>query len=130
MSDILLPRTFTKVTRSMVVVPAPDDVGGLFDPTNGRTVIPAIIEMIMCWSYGTEYGDRCYAMVHVTGPRLLKSGDAGQRITSVGWEDRVIEGRHGVAYRPQWLTDLIADHLPAVLDLGASPWSSAKAVAS
>jgi hypothetical protein len=124
MSSIYLPRTFTKATRSMVVVPAPDDVGGLFDPSNGRTVIPATVEMIMEWTYGTEYGDRCYAMVHVTGPRLLKSGDTGQPITSVGWEDRAIEGRHGVAYRPQWLTDLIDAHLPAILDLTPSPWSA------
>jgi len=120
MSDILLPRTFTKVTHSTVVVPAPDDVGGLFDPANGRTVIPAIVEMITCWSFGTEYGDRCYSMVHVTGPRLLKSRDAGRRITSVGWEDKVVAGRYGVTYRPLWLTDLITEHLPAVLDLAVS----------
>jgi hypothetical protein len=120
MSDMLLPKAFTKVTRSTVVVPAPDDVGGLFDPTDNRTVMPAMVEMTIRWDYGTERGDRVYAYVAVSGPRLLVSRDLGRTITSIGWEDSVIEGRHGVTYRPAWLTDLIAAHLPAVLDLEAA----------
>lgn len=120
MTGMLLPRTFTKVTRSTVVVPAPENVGGLFDPTDNRTVMPAVVEMAIRWDYGTDRGDSVSARVAVSGPRLLVSRDLGRTITSIGWEDPVIEGRHGVQRRPQWLTDLIAAHLPAVLDLEAS----------
>lgn len=119
MTDILLPETFTKVTKSTVVVPAPADAGVMFDPTTGRTVIPARVDMSITWLYGTDRGDRAYAYVTVTGPRRLKSGEDGQPITVHGWEDEVIEGSYGHRYRPTWLDELIAAHLPAVLDLKA-----------
>jgi hypothetical protein len=120
MSDMILPRSFTKVTRSTVVVPAPDEVGVLFDPTTGRTVVPARVEMSLRWDCGTDRGDRVFAYVAVVGPRRLKSGADGREIYATGWEDEVVEGRYGYRYRPQWLTDLIAEHLPAVQDLGVA----------
>ena len=112
-----LPDKSIKATRSTVIVHAPVDADGLFEPTTGRTVIPETVEMTIGWDYGTDNSTRVYASVWVRGQRLLKSGDLSRRITVSGWEVPVVEGRHGVQYRPQWLTDLIAAHLPAVLDL-------------
>jgi hypothetical protein len=54
-----------------------------------------------------------YASVHVYGPRRLKSGELGKPISSFRWQQARNEGYRGYVPRPDWLSALIAQHLPA-----------------
>ena len=121
MSINFLPAIYTRATKTTVVVPVTGKAD-LADPSNGRIVIPARVEIDLTLFEGTERGDRAYAYVAVIGPRRLKSGAAGQSITSIGWEAVRNDGLRGYVARPDWLTNLLADYLPmgwdtALLDL-------------
>jgi hypothetical protein len=84
----------------------------LTDPWNGRTVIPQTIRLTLL-RVETPDETREWAHVGVAGPRRLKSGAEGQEIESIGWEDAFPSAKgHTFVSRPDWLTELLADHLP------------------
>lgn len=111
-----LPDVYTRATETTVVVPVsghPD----LTDPSNRRVVIPARVEISLTLIEGTARGDRLYAYVAVIGRRRLKAGNGGMSITSTGWEAARNEGfLSGYVDRPDWLTELLAEHLPVGWD--------------
>lgn len=111
MSIDFLPAVYTRATATALAVPV-SNVPDLTDPSNGRVVIPARVEISLKLIEGTERGDRAYAYVAVIGPRRLKSGAAGKPITSIGWELVLNDGPLGCVVRPDWLTFLLADHRP------------------
>lgn len=82
----------------------------LTDPVTGRTVIPRTV-LIHLFRGVTPDSDREWAQVAVYGPRRLKSGELGREISSFGWESQTQHG-NSLAERPDWLTELLADHLP------------------
>ncbi|MER7813709.1 hypothetical protein ABZ714_34315 [Streptomyces sp. NPDC006798] len=94
-------RTRTEITLTIPVAGVPD----LAAPVTGRTVVPTEVE-IRLTETSTIDGVEAYAIVSVSGPRRLKSGDTGRRITSAGWE------RFKADQRPGWLTGLLAAHWP------------------
>jgi hypothetical protein len=71
-------------------------------------IIPATVEITYRWEH-PDHRDDWYqpgqVRITVTGPRRLKSGGAGQQITSVFHE-------HGGRPRPDWLTELVNQHMP------------------
>lgn len=121
MSDLLLPTSFTRVTalqRAVPVTGRPD----LTDPTTGRIVIPALVEIHLRCDEGVPGGTHEYASVSVTGPRRLKSGRAGHQITSLGWQHAHGDHYRPGAVRPDWLAQVLVELLPedwnpALLDL-------------
>ncbi|MFD5491532.1 hypothetical protein ACFWH4_00985 [Streptomyces sp. NPDC127091] len=121
MSIDFLPDEYSRATRTTVVVPV-SGKDALTDPSNGRVMLPARVEITLMLFEGTPRGDRAFAYVALIGPRRLKSGVAGKPITSTGWQKTSNEGPRGYAIRPAWLTNLLADYLPmgwdpALLDL-------------
>lgn len=111
MSELLLPTSFTRVTVLQRAVPVTDRPD-LPDPVTGRIVIPALVEMRLRCDEGTPGGTYEYASVGVTGPRRLKSGRAGHRITSLGWHHAHGDHFRPGAIRPDWLTSLLTELLP------------------
>jgi hypothetical protein len=110
---MLLPDEYSRATKTTVVIPvAQPSRDALTDPSNGRVVLPARVEITLKLIEGTPRGDRTSAYVAVIGPRRLKSGAAGKPITSIGWEKARNDGPRGYVARPAWLTDLLAKHLP------------------
>ncbi|MEE4545547.1 hypothetical protein V2S66_26715 [Streptomyces sp. V4-01] len=98
-------------TEVSVIFPA-SGASDLTDPWNGRTVIPETVRIILI-STETPDETREWAYVDVTGPRRLRSGDRGQPITSNGWETAFPSAKgHTFVSRPDWLTELLAEHLP------------------
>lgn len=112
MSIDFLPDVFSKVTQTTVVVP----VGGLPNlagPGTDHTVLPTRVEVSLRRDEGTPRGKRERAYVRVYGPRLLKSGSYGKETSTGGWEcTRNQHYRGDQADRPDWLTSLLAEHLP------------------
>ncbi|WP_329390061.1 hypothetical protein [Streptomyces sp. NBC_01716] len=106
-----LPDVFTRASKVTVVVPV-SGKDALTDPSNSRVVFPARVEITLQLTEGTERGDRTFAYVAVIGPRRLKSGVAGKPITTTGWESARNDGRRGHVARPDWLTQLLTEHLP------------------
>lgn len=117
MSMYHLPNTYTRVTKTTVIVPV-QDKPDLHEPRSWRkpeawlTVIPARVEVTLRMSEGTERGDQSHAFVSVIGPRRLKSGAEGKEICTTGWEKVRIDGGHAFILRPDWLTQLLAENLP------------------
>lgn len=109
MSINFLPSEYTKATRIVIVVPV-TDVPDLRGPDR-LTVIPERVEMTVT-TVELASGERRFAHVDVIGPRRLKSGAAGQPIHSIGWEHTQNGGRFGYVARPDWLTQILAAHLP------------------
>lgn len=109
-----LPDQYTRATSADIAVPAErPSRDALTDPSDGHVVIPARVEIHLTRIEGTERGDRYHAYVAVIGPRRLKSGAVGKQITTVGWERSRNDGPRGYVDRPDWLTALLAEHLPA-----------------
>lgn len=111
MSIDFLPERFSRVTQTDLVVPVtgrPD----LMDPSTGRVIIPAFVQLHLRRNEGVPTGDREYAMVSVSGPRRLKSGGAGKQITSFGWDRARNRGARGHVDRPDWLAVTIFGLLP------------------
>lgn len=107
-----LPDTYTRATQTTVIVPV-TGVPDLTDPSNGRTVIPARVELIVTRFEGTPDGGRQSTYVAVIGPRRLKSGAPGREITTTGWQnERNKSWRGTVAERPDWLSKLVTEHQP------------------
>jgi hypothetical protein len=106
-----LPDEYSQATNTTIVVPVygRDD---LTDPSNGRIVVPARVEISLTLIEDTARGDRTHAYVAVIGPRRLKSGAFGKPITTIGWEKGRNDGPRGYVPRPNWLTLLLADRLP------------------
>jgi hypothetical protein len=111
MSINFLPDVYSRATKVTVVLPV-SGVAALTDPSNGRVVVPARVEIDLTLFEGTEHGQRARAYVAVIGPRRLKSGALGKPITSIGWEKTRNEGSRGYVARPGWLTDLLSENLP------------------
>jgi hypothetical protein len=108
-----LPDEYSRATQTTVVVPVVRPrTEALTDPSNGRVVFPARIEITLRLDEGTPRGDRASAYVAVVGPRRLKSGAVGKPITTIGWEKARNDGPRGHVARPDWLTELLAEHLP------------------
>lgn len=98
-------------TEITIVIPA-SGATDLTDPFTGRTVIPHHVELGFHHIL-TPDEDRRWAHVTVRGPRRLKSGEPGHEISTHGWH--AADPRSGYpapAYRPDWLTQLLVDHLP------------------
>ncbi|MEU9436541.1 hypothetical protein [Streptomyces sp. NPDC048252] len=111
MSIDFLPETFSRITVLNRVVPVsgkPD----LTDPSTGRTIIPAFVELHLRLDEGTPRGIRERAYVSVSGPRRLKSGDPGKQISCFGWEKARNQGARHVIDRPDWLTNVIFELTP------------------
>lgn len=105
-----LPEQFDRATQTTIVIPVtgrPD----LGDPSNGRVLIPAHVEIYVKQIEGGPSA-RIFTSVGVTGPRRLKSGSPGKPITSFGWDRVRNDGRHGYVDRPDWLTAVLAEHMP------------------
>lgn len=104
-----LPDVFARATKTTVVVPVsgcPD----LTDPSTGRVVIPAQVEIVAQCIEGSE-NDRTWLYVAVIGPRRLKSGEPGQPIITASWNKSRVDGARGYVDRPDWLTDLIDEQM-------------------
>ncbi|WP_030248009.1 hypothetical protein [Streptomyces sp. NRRL S-455] len=113
MTIYFLPDEYARVTQTTVVVPvARPNTDALTDPSNGHVVLPARVEITLRLDEGTPRGDRATAHVAVVGPRRLKSGAVGKPITTIGWERARNDGSRGYVARPDWLTELLAEHLP------------------
>lgn len=111
MSINFLPERFIRVTQTDVVVPVsgrPD----LTDPSTGRVIIPAFVQLHLRRDVGTPRGDRETAMVSVSGPRRLKSGAAGKEITCFGWDRARNNGSRGQVDRPEWLAAVVSGLMP------------------
>lgn len=112
MSMILPDGKYSRATRITVVVPVstkPD----LYDPGCRVTVIPSRVALNLYRNEGTEKGRREYAQVSVSGPRRLKSGEAGKEIITNGWESSVnMSWRGSSVERPDWLTLTLAENIP------------------
>lgn len=109
MSDIP-SEYYERRTVLAVVAPAPG-ARDLHDPITGCIVVPRVVELELT-RVETPDSDREYAHVSVHGPRRLKSGQEGKGIDSLGWEAASQTGPHGYVFRPDWLTGLLAEHLP------------------
>ncbi|MEU9611841.1 hypothetical protein AB0D56_09850 [Streptomyces sp. NPDC048209] len=105
-----LPEQFDRATQTTIVVPVSGHAD-LGDPSTGRTLIPAHVEIFVKRIEGGPKA-RTFTYVSVTGPRRLKSGKAGKAITSFGWERARNDGRHGNVDRPDWLTAVLDEHMP------------------
>jgi hypothetical protein len=104
---------FYEVKTEVAILFPASGSSDLADPWNGRTVIPETVRLYLCRRETPEDSGREQAFVSVTGPRRLKSGGRGQEIASIGWEAAFPEGPRGTFWtRPDWLTELLADHLP------------------
>ena len=125
MSIYFLPDEYSRVTQTTVVVPVTvPSRDALTDPSNGRVVLPARVEITLRLDEGTPRGDRATAYVAVVGPRRLKSGAVGKPLTVIGWEKARNEGPLGYVSRPDWLTTVLTENLPdgwdpALLELTA-----------
>ena len=102
-----------------LTVAAPDGVADLYDPVTRRTVSPETVTLRLTrfvWPSQTSE----VASVIVAGSRRLKSGRKGQPIDSSGWDQAVNRPWYSGApvERPEWLTQLLADHLPPEWDAG------------
>ncbi|MEV5347129.1 hypothetical protein [Streptomyces achromogenes] len=122
MSIDFLPERFARVTQTDVVGPVYGRLD-LLDPSTGRTLIPALVQLHLRRTEGAPSGDREYAMVSVSGPRRLKSGSEGRQITCFGWEKARNSGARAVVDRPEWLTLTICGLLPegwslSLVDMG------------
>lgn len=115
MSIDFLPDVYSRATKVTIARPV-SGAEALTDPSNGRVVIPARVEIVLTLVEGTERGQYAYAYVAVIGPRRLKSGALGKPITTIGWEEQRNEGPRGYVARPAWLTALLSDSLPAGWD--------------
>lgn len=107
-----LPEQFDRAIKTTIVIPVsghPD----LGDPSTGRTLIPAHVEINVTQIEGGPKA-RTFTYVGVTGPRRLKSGAAGKPITSFGWDEARNDGRYGYVDRPDWLTAVLDEHMPRV----------------
>ncbi|MET9705348.1 hypothetical protein [Streptomyces griseus] len=105
-----LPEQYDRATKTTIVIPVsghPD----LGDPSNGRYLIPARVEIDVTQIEGGPKA-RTFIYVSVTGPRRLKSGNPGQPITSIGWDNARNSGRRGYVDRPDWLTAVLDEHMP------------------
>ncbi|MEU1433968.1 hypothetical protein ABZ438_07705 [Streptomyces sp. NPDC005786] len=93
-----------------ILVPV-TEVPDLLDPVTRRTVAPAtvFIELSRTVRPNREHTN---ATVHVYGPRRLKSGELGKEISSFNWQTARNEGFRAGVDRPDWLTAVIAEHLP------------------
>ncbi|WPO70259.1 hypothetical protein [Streptomyces sp. KN37] len=111
MSINFLPEKFSRVTQIDVVVPVSDQPD-LTDPATGRAVVPAFVQLHLRRDAGMPKGDREYAVVSVSGPRRLKSGDIGKEVTTFGWERARNNGRHGDVDRPDWLATVVSGLMP------------------
>ncbi|MGW1436809.1 hypothetical protein ACWD7M_16360 [Streptomyces griseus] len=108
-----LPDDYTKATQTTVVVPV-SGRGLLTDPATRLVLTPASVEMTVKRVQGPK--PRTYRYVGVRGLRRLKAGGDGKEISSYGWEAFRNYGRFGYAQRPDWLTDLILEHMPSAMD--------------
>lgn len=111
MTIYFLPEQFDRATETTVVIPISGHAD-LGDPSTGRTLIPAYVEIVVKQIEGGPKA-RTFTYVGVTGPRRLKSGAAGKPITSFGWDRARNDGRHGHVDRPGWLTAVLNKHMPA-----------------
>ncbi|MFF9175919.1 hypothetical protein [Streptomyces sp. NPDC014793] len=111
MSIDFLPADFSRITVVDVVVPV-SDKPDLLDPSTGRTIIPAFVEVSLRRNQGVPTGDRESAYVSVAGPRRLKSGAAGKQISCYGWDQARNRGARHVVERPDWLSLVIFDLWP------------------
>lgn len=105
---------FYRKTSFEVMFPA-SGASDLYDPITRRTVAPSSVMLELSRRETPDEGVREWAHVAVYGPRRLKSGELGQEISSFHWEQTGVEGSlSGVRVeRPEWLTQGLADHLPA-----------------
>ncbi|MEU0001521.1 hypothetical protein ABZ069_31845 [Streptomyces microflavus] len=108
-----LPEQFDRATATTIVVPVSGH-SDLADPSNGRSLIPTRVEIYVKQVEGGPSA-RTFTYVSVTGPRRLKSGAAGKPITSCGWDRARNDGRHGYVDRPDWLTAVLAEHMPRLI---------------
>lgn len=109
-----LPDQYTRVTQTTVVFPVTAPEGTvLTDPSNGWVVVPQRVEITLTREEGAPSGDRERAYAAVIGPRRLKSGALSKEARIPGWERARNEGLRGFSMRPDWLTALLADNLPA-----------------
>ncbi|MFH8805266.1 hypothetical protein ACH4F6_37950 [Streptomyces sp. NPDC017936] len=108
-----LPDEYRRAVQTTVVIPVEvPSRNALTDPSNGRVVLPARVEIILTRFEGVPSGDRTRAYVAVIGPRRLKSGAVGKPIAVPGWETARNDGPRGYVDRPAWLTDVLAENLP------------------
>lgn len=104
---------YYRENRHEVVFPATGATDDLTDPVTGRTLSPVWVRLELVHKETPDEGERRWAHVSVHGPRRLKSGQLGREISSFGWGSALHPGDpHGLCERPEWLTGLLAEHLP------------------
>lgn len=112
-----LPDRYTRVVQMTIVVPLFMPEGTVLgDPSNGWLIIPERVEITLTREEGTSRGTRERAYVAAIGPRRLKSGKLGKEARISGWERARNEGFRGYSLRPDELTAVLVDNLPAGWD--------------
>ncbi|MFD7101904.1 hypothetical protein [Streptomyces celluloflavus] len=100
----------TRLTEERAVTIAVTGIPDITTYSGSHSVVPATVTITYRWQH-PEHRDSWYepgaTTIKVTGPRRLKSGGAGHGLESVSFYG----GRTG-RDRPQWLTALVAQHLP------------------